>query len=131
RRRGWVLGAMNRGHPLRRLAVLERGLVRLAVVLVGAVVSGGGGPPWIGGSALEFLCIPPLIFAAFRFGPRAASTCVVLLALVAILGTWSGQGAFARDSQNESLLLLQAFLATLTIVTIPLAAVVRERELGE
>ena len=126
-----VLWATNQDHPLTRLAVLERALVLLTVVLVGAVVFGGLGPPWIGGSALEFLCIPPLIFAAFRFGPRAASTCVVLLALVAILGTWSGQGPFARDSQNESLLLLQAFLATLTIVTIPLAAVVRERELSE
>jgi PAS domain S-box-containing protein len=51
---------------------------------------------------------------------------VLLLAALATLGTLGGHGPFARDSQNESLLLLQVFLMTLTIVTIPLAAVVRE-----
>ena len=66
------------------------------------------------------------MYAAFRFGQRDAATCVALLAALAILGTLGGHGPFARDSQNASLLLLQAFLMTLTIVTIPLAAVVRE-----
>src|SRR5262249_29969289 len=69
-----------------------------------------------------------LVYAAFRFGQREAATCVAALALLAIAGTLEGHGPFWRDSQNESLLLLQAFLMTLTIVTIPLAAIVREHE---
>ena len=94
--------------------------------LVGGFVFDGLAPARMSGYPLEFLCIPPLVYAAFRFGQRDAATCVALLAALAILGTLGGHGPFARDSQNESLLLLQAFLMTLTIVTIPLAAVVRE-----
>src|SRR5213593_4466787 len=109
----------------------ELALALASVVLVGGVVFDGLGPAWARGYPLEFLCIPPLVFAAFRFGQREAATCVALLALLAILGTLAGHGPFARDSQNESLLLLQAFLMTLTIVTIPLAAVVREHERSE
>src|SRR5439155_218536 len=41
-------------------------------------------------------------------------------------GTLEGFGPFVRISQNESLLLLQAFMGTLTIMSLPLAAVVRE-----
>jgi PAS domain S-box-containing protein len=125
------LWATDRRKPLTRLATVELALVLASVVLVGGVVFGGLGPAWMSGYPLEFLCIPPLLFAAFRFGQREAATCVALLALLAILGTLAGHGPFARDSQNESLLLLQAFLMTLTIVTIPLAAVVREHERSE
>ncbi|PYN12538.1 MAG: hypothetical protein DME05_21375, partial [Candidatus Rokuibacteriota bacterium] len=125
------LWATDRMKPLTRPATLELALVLASVVLVGGVVFDGLGPGWMRGYPLEFLCIPPLLFAAFRFGPRQAATCVALLALLAIIGTLAGHGPFARDSQNESLLLLQAFLMTLTIVTFPLAAVVREHERTE
>jgi len=116
---------------LTRAALLERAVVLVAAVLVGGVVFGELGPAWLAGYPLEFLCIPPLVFAAFRFGQREAATCVALLALPAILGTLGGHGPFARDLQNESLLLLQAFLMSLTIVTMPLAAVVREHARSE
>jgi PAS domain S-box-containing protein len=125
------LWAADRRGPPPRLAVLELVPVLAAMILVGGVVFGGLVPAWASGYPLEFLCIPPLVFAAFRFGQREAATCVALLALLAILGTLAGHGPFARDSQNESLLLLQAFMMTLTIVTIPLAAVVREHERTE
>ncbi len=88
----------------------------------------GAGPIRMSRYPLEFLCIPPLVYAAFRLGQREAATCVALLAVLAIVGTLEGHGPFGRDSQNEFLLLLQAFLMVLTIVTIPLAAVVREHE---
>jgi len=125
------LWATDRWKPPAWPAMLELALVLASVVLVGGIVFGGLGPAWMRGYPLEFLCIPPLLFAAFRFGQREAATCVALLAGLSILGTLAGHGPFARDSQNESLLLLQAFLATLTIVTIPLAAVVREHARSE
>src|SRR5213593_436992 len=125
------LWATGRDKPLARLAVPEFALALASVVLVGGVVFDGLGPAWARGYPLEFLCIPPLVFAAFRFGQREAATCVALLALLAILGTLAGHGPFARDSQNESLLLLQAFMMTLTIVTLPLAAIVREHARSE
>jgi PAS domain S-box-containing protein len=120
------LWAADRTRRLTRPGAIELALVLVSVALVGGFVFNGLAPARMSGYPLEFLCIPPLVYAAFRFGQREAATCVALLAALEILGTLVGHGPFARDSQNESLLLLQAFLMTLTIVTIPLAAIVRE-----
>src|SRR5438046_62681 len=76
---------------------------------------------------LEFLCIPLLLWAAFRFEQREAATVVVLLAGVAIWGTLRGYGPFARPLFNESLLLLQAFQGVSAVITLVLAAAVAER----
>jgi PAS domain S-box-containing protein len=123
-----LLWAADRTRPLTRARAIELTLVLASLVLVCGLVFEGLAPARISAYPLEFLCIPPLVYAAFRFGQREAATCVALLAALAILGTLDGHGPFAREPQNESLLLLQTFLMTLTIVTIPLAAIVREHE---
>ncbi len=117
-----------------RTEALEIALGLGAVVLAGSIVFGG---VRLAGSndPIEFLCIPPLVFVAFRFGQREAATAVALLAGIAIKGTLGGYGPFVRSSENESLLLLQAFMGTLATVMLPIAAVVRayarsERELA-
>jgi integral membrane sensor domain MASE1 len=51
---------------------------------------------------LEFLSVPLLLWAAFRFEQREAATAVVLLSGVAIWGTLQGYGPFARPTFNES-----------------------------
>src|SRR3989442_66055 len=76
---------------------------------------------------LEFLCVPLLLWAAFRFEQREAATVVVLLAGVAIWGTLRGYGPFARPLFNESLLLLQSFQGVSAVITLVLAAAVAER----
>ena len=121
----YLWAAEPRARPARR-ELLELVLVLAAALVVGLVVFGGFGPAAMNGHPIEFLCIPPLVYAAFRFGQREAATCVALLAALAIWGTLTGEGPFAHESANVSLLLLQAFLMTLMIVTLPLAAVLRE-----
>src|SRR5207247_564289 len=74
---------------------------------------------------LEFLCIPPLVVAAFRFGRREAATCVALLSVLANWGTLHGLGPFVRYTPNESLLLLQTFMGTMAMMTLLLAANVK------
>jgi diguanylate cyclase (GGDEF)-like protein len=71
---------------------------------------------------LEYLCIPFLIWAALRFGRRKAATAICVLAVIATWGTSHGFGPFARHSQNTSLLLLQAFMCVVAILTLALAA---------
>jgi PAS domain S-box-containing protein len=122
-----LLWAVDRTRPTRTRA-LELALVLALLVLVCGLVFESLAAARISAYPLEFLCILPLVYAAFRFGQREAATCGALLAALAILGTLDGHGPFAREPQNESLLLLQTFLMTLTIVTIPLAAIVREHE---
>jgi diguanylate cyclase (GGDEF)-like protein len=98
-----------------------------ALVAVGAVVFGGLLPMDGSDYPLEFLCLPLLVWAGFRFSPRDSATALILLAAVAIRGTLGGLGPFARGSRNESLLLLQAFLSVAAVMTLALAAVVAER----
>lgn len=76
---------------------------------------------------LEYLCVPFLIWAALRFGQREASLVIVLLSSVAVWGTLHGSGPFAIGTKNESLLLLQSFMAIVAVMTLALAAQAAER----
>jgi diguanylate cyclase (GGDEF)-like protein len=75
---------------------------------------------------LEYLCIPFLVWAAYRFGRRKAATALCALAAIATWGTLHAFGPFARESRNTSLLLLQAFMGIMAITTMALAAEVSE-----
>jgi diguanylate cyclase (GGDEF)-like protein len=80
---------------------------------------------------LQFLMLPFLCWGAFRLGRRAVALSVLVLAIIAIEGTAQGLGPFARASPNESLLLLQAYIAVITVTMLAMAAVVRQRERSE
>jgi diguanylate cyclase (GGDEF)-like protein len=79
----------------------------------------------------EYLCIPFLVWAAFRFGRRKAVTAVCALAGIATWGTFHGFGPFARESVNTSLLLLQTFMGIVAVTSLVLAAEVTERKRAE
>lgn len=80
---------------------------------------------------LEFLCIPFLVWAAARFGRRGAVTATLALACTAIWGTTNNRGPFAMGTPNESLLLLQSYLGVSAVMTLALAAEVRQRRRAE
>ena len=80
---------------------------------------------------LEYLCIPFLIWAAFRFGRRKAATATFFLAVIATWGTLHGFGPFSRQSQNTSLLLLQAFMGIVATTSLALAAETTEHKRAE
>jgi diguanylate cyclase (GGDEF)-like protein len=79
----------------------------------------------------EYVCIPFLVWAAFRFGQREAATAVLLLCGIAIWGTWHGSGPFVRGTRNESLLLLQVFMGVAAVMTITLGAESAQRQQAE
>ena len=110
---------------------LEAAALLLAVIVVGQAVFGGAVPFATKTYPLEFLFIPVLLWAAFRFGPREAATALVLLAGLAVAGTLRGFGAFATGIPNESLLLLQAFLVTMGVTILPVATLVWDRRRAE
>lgn len=111
----------------RRGQALEAAALLACLVLAGQLVFGGLFPSETKDYPLEFLCIPFFIWAAFRFGPRDAATAILLLSAIAITGTMRGFGPFVRETPNESLLLLQAFMGVASVMTLILAAVVLER----
>jgi len=79
---------------------------------------------------LEYLCIPFLIWAAFRFGRRKAATATFFLAVIATWGTVRGFGPFAQ-LQSLSFLLLHVFLGIVAIASLTLAAEVSEHRRAE
>src|SRR5881296_3668586 len=111
--------------------VKEVGLLLVTLLLVGLAVFGGVLPITIETYPLGFLCIPILLWTAFRFGPRETATATLLLSGIAIWGTLSGFGPFARETQNESLLLLQSFMGVAGIMALALAAGVVEQRRAE
>jgi diguanylate cyclase (GGDEF)-like protein len=108
-------------HALEALALFG------SLGVAGQVVFGGMVPTVIKFYPLEFLCIPLLLWAAFRFGPREVATAILLLSAIAIWGTLRGLGPFAWETQNESLLLLQPFMGVASVMTLVLAALIQER----
>lgn len=121
----WVRDPVTRG---RWLAMFE-GLVLLAMILgAGLVVFGGQFPSDIQNYPLEFLCVPLILWTAFRFGRRETASAILLLAGIAIWGTLHGFGPFARDSQNEALVLVQAYTSVMAITGLVLASSVAERK---
>lgn len=70
---------------------------------------------------------PILIWFSIRFSPRISFSAVFLVALLAVLGTAEGHGPFVRGRLSESLLDLQAFLATIGLTFIVLTAAMSER----
>jgi signal transduction histidine kinase/CheY-like chemotaxis protein len=104
---------------------LELGLLLLVLIVTCAVIFG---PLMNTGHKypLQFLLVPIMIWAAFHFGPRETATLTVFLAGWATFGTVNGRGPFATDSQNEALLLGQAFLAVNSVMALALAAAVQE-----
>jgi PAS domain S-box-containing protein len=80
---------------------------------------------------IEYLCFPAVFLIAFRFGPRESATSLALLAGIAIHGTLKGHGPFAGWPLNESLLLLQGFLAVLSVMALATAAAMVGRRRGE
>src|SRR5262245_341572 len=136
---GDVTGALIIGPPIVMLSQPldlrwdSRRMLKAVVLTIIAVVAAQavftGWPVTL--SRLGFLCAPPLIWAAVRFGRRGASIGVVFLSAYAIASTLEGRGPFAGPDRENSLLSLQAFLAVLSVTTLAIAATVSGRRSAE
>ena len=109
-----------------REQTMELAFLLSGVFFTAWIVFGGRFHSALKNYPLEYLCIPFLIWTAFRFGRRKAATANCVLAAVATWGTLHGFGPFSRESQNTSLLLLQAFVGIMAILSLVLAAEVTE-----
>lgn len=107
-----------------RWKMLEAGLLLLFVFVVGHVIFGWSPRVY---NRLPFPYIPILVWTAFRFGQRETATASFLMAGIAIWGVLQGVGPFVMETDNESLLLLGAFMCTVTVTAMTLAAGVSER----
>ncbi|HLJ61273.1 MAG TPA: diguanylate cyclase [bacterium] len=116
-----ILWGLDRSVRWSRDEARERVAFTLLLVAAGWMVFGGV-------FSLEFLTVPFFVWAAFRFGCRDTATVIAALSAMAVWGAIRGAGPFAGATPNESLLLVQAFMAVMAIVALPLASVVSERQ---
>ncbi|WP_055076487.1 MASE1 domain-containing protein [Pseudanabaena sp. 'Roaring Creek'] len=99
---------------------LIEALMILATILTISAIAFNGIYP------IEYLILPCLVWATFRFGHFAATNLIFLVSVIAIIGTLQGTGSFARESMYESLLLLQSFIVATVSFTLILAGTIDE-----
>jgi signal transduction histidine kinase/integral membrane sensor domain MASE1/CheY-like chemotaxis protein len=122
-----LLWYRHRGRGALGERPVEAAALLVCLIVVTHAVFGGVTPFASKTYPLAFACLPVLLWAAFRFGPRETATALLLLAGLATAGTLRGVGAFAVGTPNESLLLLQGFLVTMGVTMLPVATLVWDR----
>jgi PAS domain S-box-containing protein len=110
-----------------RQKIIEAALLMGALLLTAAVVFCGLFPFCGPQYANAFLCIPVLLWSAFRFGPRGTATAMLLLSIAAIGGTMGDLGPFSQGDRNEALMLVQTFVAVAGTSHLIVAIEVAER----
>ena len=82
-------------------------------------------------SALLFLPLPFLLWAAVRFGSLGASTAISVVSFLAIWSAAHQHGPFSGGPPEQDALSIQIFLIVLAIPLLFLATVIEERRTGE
>ncbi|MCG3208720.1 MAG: Sensor histidine kinase RcsC [Anaerolineae bacterium] len=107
--------------------ILEAAILLVAVVIFSQMVFGD----WLGDRSapypLAYLAFPLLIWAAFRFGQRGATSVSLVIICMALWGTLQGYGPFASPSSRESVVLIWIFMGIVAISATIMAAVIAER----
>ncbi len=113
--------------PVKQLSlpnIFELALLVCLVIFISWIAFGSSYP-------VEYILIPFLMWSAFRFEENISTLLIVAISVIAIWGTVNGFGSFVRESQNESLLLLQSFVAIVALTTLVLLAIINERKHAE
>ena len=120
----WSVASKRRWN--KKEAAEVGGLLLLLVLLSGMVFGG-----WPGVSARNYpivlICGPVVIWTAFRFTQRETATGIFILSAIAVWGTLHGFGPFVRETENQSLIALQLWIAASTITAMALSAGMAER----
>lgn len=108
--------------------VTRRSLGELAglMALVGAGAAASGLLPW----PMLFLTYPPTVLATFRMRAFGAVCATLVIALISVSTIVLGlrPSVLAVVSISQQMIVLQAFLFTILLTTLPIAAILSERD---
>ena len=76
----------------------------------------------------EYLTVPLVLWVTFRLGQRGATLSILISASIAVWGTINRLGPFTSIGPAEGLLLMQVYLATLSLMALIVASVLSERK---
>lgn len=99
----------------------EIGLAMFLLIIISAIIFIGW-PIQINKSYyLKFLCVPPLIWIAWRSCLRVSVISTTILSIIAITGVYFNTSLFDASSENTSLILLQLFLSVVIIIALSIS----------
>lgn len=127
----FILAWADFRHPMSSKSLAESALLLLLLFVTSMMTFGGWFPTDDKNDPLAHLCLPFLVWAALRFDQRILTTALVLLSGMAVWGTSQGYGSFVHGGPNKSLLLLQIFIGSSTLMALVLFASMRERTKAE
>lgn len=77
---------------------------------------------------IEILCVIPILWACFRLRSLGVTLSVIIVSAIAIFGTFTGFGPFAHYSPNEALIFLQIFMGPITLISLTITSLLREKD---
>jgi diguanylate cyclase (GGDEF)-like protein len=110
--------------------IVEGVFVFLAIGFVGSVVFLRI-PAGIPADPINLLCVPVLLWAAFRLGRLASMLGLLALTGIAMFGTLANVGPFFRGEPPQSLAMLMGFMSLTSVMTLSLAALAAEYSVAE
>src|SRR6266513_5139639 len=125
----WATNGILTVRRAGRARLLEACLLLFGLLSIGFAVLYKFGPG--ADSALLFLTLPFLLWAAARFGSLGTSTALSIVGFLAILSGSHGHGPFSGGTAEQNTLSIQIFLIVLSIPMLFLAAVIEERATRE
>ncbi len=109
---------------------LDREIVTSALLIVSGVILIAALEAWIL-YPIDYLYLPLLVWAGFRAGPRGVTIAATAITIAAILSTIRGIGPFVGNTPNESILLLEGFMAVITFTGLIVVAANAQQEAAE
>lgn len=123
----FVLALLTKGYGKRFSSSPRENMLLAGAFVVASLLVFGGLLPEEMSHSLAFLLVPFSVWAAMRLGLLGQTGLVFCVAVVAIAGTWSGQGPFSHVSQLTGLITLGAFLLVMAVTALLVGAGVADR----
>jgi len=123
----WSSSSSVRWRPQR---LIEAGVVLTFIALIG-LTAFCGVPAGLRNYPIEFLCVPALLWSAFRLGRRTTGVALMMLTSLALYGTLNNYGPFLRSTPTESLITVMGFMSLSSVMTMALAALASEYAVAE
>src|SRR5437773_1737864 len=105
----------------------EVGALLLLLMLLSGMVFGGWPAVFARNYPIVIICGPIVIWTAFRFTQRETATVIFILTAIAVWVTLHAFGPFVRETENQSLLAVQWWIAVVSITAMALSAGMAER----
>ncbi|HKY99224.1 MAG TPA: MASE1 domain-containing protein [Gemmatimonadaceae bacterium] len=106
----------------------ESVLLGAVVIAMGLIVFSPEPVPGVMNRGREYMLLPPLIWAALRFGIRGSVTATAVATVIAIVSTAYGHGPFNQGTLHDNLFALQTFVAICGTTFLLLGASIAERK---